>query len=318
MARTVFTRRRPLPPWASPEEVERSYRTYAPCHGDNLGQFLVGFHRHWVEASAHGVSGYDGILRLILLLPSEWQGWAGQIFAHYIFRRENYHDLVGDFPSFIAELQACFTLWGSAPLGPYILPGDYVQVGTPVPAEAPAAAPEPPMALPHDPSPRASVLGRRGRHDDEADPSRPRARRVFPSPPDSAIRTTTPPPPLMPTVDARLAAAMANMREFIDRGKAPMQENEGTVPYGMRRITRPEPLPPPAPTEPRATARIRTRDDPIREIVDDIFRTARIMRETGEGQGETLSPSEEEEEDPEEDPLASPRSSRTATQGSQI
>ncbi|KAG6414479.1 hypothetical protein SASPL_127280 [Salvia splendens] len=77
MARRRFAARKRVRRGASPEEYVRAYQTYQRCHGDSLWEFLAHFQRLWWDAAFHGsVTGYDGIVRLMSLLPNEWREWA--------------------------------------------------------------------------------------------------------------------------------------------------------------------------------------------------------------------------------------------------
>ncbi|KAG6382415.1 hypothetical protein SASPL_157923 [Salvia splendens] len=79
---------------ASPEEYVRAYQTYQRCYGDSLGEFLAHNQRLWWDAAIHGsVTGYDGIARLLSLLPDGWREWATMVADKYIITAYPAYDL---------------------------------------------------------------------------------------------------------------------------------------------------------------------------------------------------------------------------------
>lgn len=113
---------------SSPESIIEEYQEYAPCRGDDLGEFLSIYHQLWSEAHKHGVTGYGGIAHLITLLPDEWRGWAVDMARDFITRRYPWHDLAGDLPQFLGQIQYYYTVYAQAPRGPYMRPGDLGRV----------------------------------------------------------------------------------------------------------------------------------------------------------------------------------------------
>ncbi|KAL1560450.1 hypothetical protein AAHA92_10658 [Salvia divinorum] len=104
MALQRFTHCRPLGPNASIEAVIRAYRTYRRCYRDTLPQFIAHYERLWTRAHQHGVTAYDGIIRLVYLLPEEWQGWAMITARRYVRCQYPAYDLVGDMIGFLGAI----------------------------------------------------------------------------------------------------------------------------------------------------------------------------------------------------------------------
>ncbi|KAG6421646.1 hypothetical protein SASPL_118203 [Salvia splendens] len=101
-------------PGASPEEYVRAYQTYQRCYGDSLGEFLAHYQRLWWDAAFHGsVTRYDGIVRLLSLLPDGWKEWATMVADKYIVTAYPACDLVGDFPRFLLAVFTRFVCYGS-------------------------------------------------------------------------------------------------------------------------------------------------------------------------------------------------------------
>ncbi|KAG6405850.1 hypothetical protein SASPL_133444 [Salvia splendens] len=99
---------------ASPEEYVRAYQTYQRCYGDSLGEFLAHYQRLWWDAAFHGsFTGYDGIVRLLSLLPDGWREWATMVADKYIVTAYPAYDLVGDFPIFLLAVFTRFVCYGS-------------------------------------------------------------------------------------------------------------------------------------------------------------------------------------------------------------
>ncbi|KAG6396659.1 hypothetical protein SASPL_142814 [Salvia splendens] len=99
---------------ASPEEYVRAYQTYQRCYGDSLGEFLAHYQRLWWDAAFHGsVTGCDGIVRLLSLLPDGWREWATMVADKYIVTAYPAYDLVGDFPRFLLAVFTRFVCYGS-------------------------------------------------------------------------------------------------------------------------------------------------------------------------------------------------------------
>lgn len=59
------------------------------------------------------------------------------ILDDYIFQAEHSYDLQGDLSRFFAVLCYQYDVYGNAPRGPYQRPRDYIQVGIPIPTDAP-------------------------------------------------------------------------------------------------------------------------------------------------------------------------------------
>ncbi|XP_057786936.1 uncharacterized protein LOC131004304 isoform X2 [Salvia miltiorrhiza] len=129
MARTLRTARKRVSIRATQDEIRWEYLHYGMCWRDTLGEFLAHFHEHWLAASMYGISSYDGIIRLLTLLPSDWKGWATSIASDYLYYYGEEYDLYVDFPSFVAVVSYQYFCYGAAPHGPYTLPGDYIQAG---------------------------------------------------------------------------------------------------------------------------------------------------------------------------------------------
>ncbi|KAG6403502.1 hypothetical protein SASPL_135725 [Salvia splendens] len=71
-----------------------AYQTYQRCYGDSLGEFLAHYQRIWWDAAFHGsVTGYDGIVRLLSLLPDGWREWATMVADKYIITAYPAYDL---------------------------------------------------------------------------------------------------------------------------------------------------------------------------------------------------------------------------------
>ncbi|KAG6397623.1 hypothetical protein SASPL_143793 [Salvia splendens] len=71
-------------------------------------------HRLWWDAAFHGsVTGYDGIVRLLSLLPDGWREWATMVADKYIITAYPAYDLVGDFPRFLLAVFTRFVCYGS-------------------------------------------------------------------------------------------------------------------------------------------------------------------------------------------------------------
>ncbi|KAG6403741.1 hypothetical protein SASPL_135970 [Salvia splendens] len=88
--------------------------TYQRCYGDSLGEFLAHYQRLWWDAAFHGsVTGYDGIVRLLSLLPDGWREWATMVADKYIITAYPAYDLVGDFPRFLLAVFTRFVCYGS-------------------------------------------------------------------------------------------------------------------------------------------------------------------------------------------------------------
>ncbi|KAL1545792.1 hypothetical protein AAHA92_22476 [Salvia divinorum] len=104
MALQRFTHHRPLGPNASTEAVIRAYRMHRRCYGDNLPQFITHYERLWTRAHRHRVTAYDGIVRLVYLLPEEWQGWAMMTARRYVRCQYPAYDLVGDMIGFMGAI----------------------------------------------------------------------------------------------------------------------------------------------------------------------------------------------------------------------
>lgn len=113
---------------SSPESIIEEYQAYAPCQGDDLGEFLSIYYQLWSEAHKHGVTGYGGITRLITLLPDQWRGWAVDMARDFITRRYPWYDVAGDLPQFLGQIHYYYTVYGQAPRGPYMRPGDLGRV----------------------------------------------------------------------------------------------------------------------------------------------------------------------------------------------
>ena len=204
------------------------YLTFVMYVGDDLEIFLAQFRWLWERAYPFGVTHYDGIVRLIMLLPSDWQGWAIDRSRDYVFSVAPYFDIMGDFPMFLAEIHSCFILNGQAPLGPYILPGDLVPV---------MATVDPESFYPQDGTiapPSSPVAFGRGRF--EAGPSRPLLGE------EGTSRLRAHPAPSPPGGDAsdpearELRVAAAERRR---RGKAPIssdEDEEQVTPVGTIRL----------------------------------------------------------------------------------
>ena len=128
MARRRFTARKRVRRGASPAEYVRAYQTYRRCHGDSLGEFLAHFQRLWWDAAFHGsVTGYDGIARLLSLLPNGWREWATMEAREYVVPAYPAYDLVGDFPRFLSAVFTRFVCHGSLPPPMTDLPVSEVQ-----------------------------------------------------------------------------------------------------------------------------------------------------------------------------------------------
>ena len=236
------------------------YLTFVMLEGDDLGLFLAHFRWLWARAYFVGVSHFDGIQRLIRLLPSDWVGYALDLTRYYLFPVPPFFDVVGNFPEFIGELHLCFILHGQAPRGPYVRPGDLAAVGfarvflqpvpPPEPVASPPVAPQPVPPQPEDlfPLSPSSLLGRRTRREFEAGPSR------LPVDEDDLYHISSSSPSLAGTsaTDSEARELRAAAAERRRRGKAPissseMEEDEPKVVVGTGRL---QPLPLPTETRP--------------------------------------------------------------------
>ncbi|XP_042047692.1 uncharacterized protein LOC121793716 [Salvia splendens] len=174
---------------SSPESIIEEYQAYAPRQGDDLGEFLSIYYQLWSEAHKHGVTGYGGITRLITLLPDEWRGWAVDMARDFITRRYPWYDLAGDLPQFLGQIHYYYTVYGQAPRGPYMRPGDLgrvpdmrpgdlAQIGLfPLGFQLARQRQDIGLRAPHPreriPSPPRIILGRRTGDEFEAGPSHP-------------------------------------------------------------------------------------------------------------------------------------------------
>lgn len=113
------------------------YRNYAPSPNDDLGEFLSHYRRLWVDAHQYGVTGFDGIYRVILLLPVDWQLWAAGIAHRYIGYMDPQFDLIGDMLGFLGEVHYTYIVYGQVPQG------SRAQPENPVPAIEKQAAKQP-------------------------------------------------------------------------------------------------------------------------------------------------------------------------------
>lgn len=86
--------------------------------GEDLGSFLAQSRIFWERATRYGVSHYEGIIRLIGLLPNKWKTWAIQISRNYI------NDAVNGFPRFLGEVHFCLIVYRNVPQGTYPILGN--------------------------------------------------------------------------------------------------------------------------------------------------------------------------------------------------
>lgn len=91
------------------------YQNYVPSPNDDMGEFLSHLRRLWTDAHQYGVTGFDGIYRLIVLLPLDWQFWAAEVAHRYIGYMDPQYDLVGDLLGFLGELHYTYIMYGQVP-----------------------------------------------------------------------------------------------------------------------------------------------------------------------------------------------------------
>ncbi|KAG6382837.1 hypothetical protein SASPL_157444 [Salvia splendens] len=191
---TKATRQGPNGDAARP--YERAYQTYQRCYGDSLGEFLAHYQRLWWDVAFHGsVTGYDGIVRLLSLLPDGWREWATMVADKYIITAYPAYDLVGDFPRFLLEVFTRFVCYGSV---------------SPLLIDSPAPEVQDPLA-PREP-------GRPSQWESDAGPSRRPVGSTTPRAPPA--RTPSMRDPTFPIEAEREA------QEAARKGKAPAADSE--------------------------------------------------------------------------------------------
>ncbi|KAG6390913.1 hypothetical protein SASPL_148658 [Salvia splendens] len=152
--------------------------------------------RLWWDAAFHGsVTGYDGIVRLLSLLPDGWREWATMVADKYIITAYPAYDLVGDFLRFLLAVFTRFVCYGSV---------------SPLLIDSPAPEVQDPPA-PREP-------GRPSQWESEAGPSRlPVGSRTLRAPP------ARPPSMRDPTFPIE---AEREAQEAVRKGKAPAADSE--------------------------------------------------------------------------------------------
>ncbi|KAG6427680.1 hypothetical protein SASPL_111926 [Salvia splendens] len=184
---------------ASPEEYVRAYQTYRMCYGDSLGEFLAHFQRLWWDVAFHGsVTGYDGIVLLLSLLPDGWREWATMVAEEYIVTAYPAYDLVGDFPRFLSVVFTRFVCYGS--VSPLLIDSQVPKVHDPLAPMAP---------------------GRPSQWESEAGPSRPLVGHRTPTLPRAP--PAHPPSSRDPTL---LIETEREAHEAARKGKAPIADSE--------------------------------------------------------------------------------------------
>lgn len=91
-------------------------------YDETLAEFLARYHKVWEVVKYLDISGVDGIIHLIHLLPAAWREWAVSLVASHVGLQYLEEYIHGDCNGFIATISRQFMREGAPPPGPYYPP----------------------------------------------------------------------------------------------------------------------------------------------------------------------------------------------------
>ncbi|XP_057796868.1 uncharacterized protein LOC131012912 [Salvia miltiorrhiza] len=114
-------------PRLTPAGTIRVYRDYRIAADDDIGVAIAQYTRLWTAAHAVGISGLEGIRRLVLRLPSDLSGYAREVSGDFIYREFGAFESEGDLLGFAGHLGHIYCVFRAAPRGPYLPPRTFTR-----------------------------------------------------------------------------------------------------------------------------------------------------------------------------------------------